>query len=252
VIEYRWADGQYDLMPGLVADLVRRQVAVIATTGAVEAALAAKRATTTIPIVFTTGGDPVKAGLVAALNKPGGNITGVTTMNAELGSKWVGLMRDLLPKATRFALLVNPGARINSAEMVAGTQDAAAAIGLQIEVVYAGTRSELETALAGVAQKQAGALMIVPDALFLDAGVAIMRGRNELEEFQHLPGCDGLPFCGCIEAAIRRRCPDELASLTEDAVCGALYGWVMAEFDDSPEGKAFAAEMEEMRARRDD
>jgi hypothetical protein len=86
----------------------------------------------------------------------------------------------------------------------------------------------------------------------LQAGVAITRGRNELQEFQHLTGCDGLPFCSCIEAAIRRRYPDELASLTEDAVCGALYSWVMAEFDDSPEGKAFMAELEEMRARRDD
>jgi hypothetical protein len=86
----------------------------------------------------------------------------------------------------------------------------------------------------------------------LQAGVAIMRGRNELQEFQHLTGCDGLPFCSCIEAAIRRHYPDELASLTEDAVCGALYSWVIAEFDDSPEGKAFVAEMEEMRARRND
>jgi len=181
-IEYRWADGHYDRMPGLVADLVRRQVAVIATTGAVEATLAAKQATTTIPIVFTTGGDPVKARLVAALNKPGGNITGVTTMNAELGSKWLGLMRDLLPKATRFALLVNPGAVINSAEMVAGTQDAATAIGLQVEVVYAGTSSELETALASAAQKQAGALMIAPDALFLDrrAQIAALALRHAL------------------------------------------------------------------------
>ena len=167
-IEYRWAHGQYDQAPRLVADLVRREVAVIATSGALEVALAAKQATATIPIVFTTGGDPVKAGLVAALNKPGGNITGVTTMNALLGSKWVGLMRDLLPSATRFALLVNPGARTNSSEMVAGTQDAATTIGLQIEVVYAGTSGELETALGGAAQRQAGALMIVPDALFLD------------------------------------------------------------------------------------
>ena len=93
------------------------------------------------------------------------------------------------------------------------------------------------------------AVRIFPENL--QAGVAIMRGRNELQEFQHLTGCDGLPFCSCIEAAIRRRYPDELASLTEDAVCGALYSWVMAEFDDSPEGKAFVAEMEEMRARRD-
>jgi putative ABC transport system substrate-binding protein len=141
---------------------VRREVAVIATSGPLEVALAAKQATATIPIVFTTADDPVKAGLVAALNKPGGNITGVTTMNALLGSKWVGLMHDLLPSATRFALLVNPGARINSSEMVAGTQDAATTIGLQIEVVYAGTSGELETALGGAAQRQAGALMIVP------------------------------------------------------------------------------------------
>ena len=94
------------------------------------------------------------------------------------------------------------------------------------------------------------AARILPENL--QAGVAIMRGRNELEKFQHLPGCDCLPFCGCIEAAIRRRYPGELASLTGDAICDALYGWAMAEFDDSPEGKAFAAEMEEMRARRDD
>ncbi len=86
----------------------------------------------------------------------------------------------------------------------------------------------------------------------LQAGVAIMHGRNELEEFQHLPGCDGLPFCRCIEAAIRRRYPDELASLTGDAICDVLYRWAMTEFDDSPEGKVFAAEMEEMRARRID
>jgi len=167
-IEYRWADSQYDQVPRLVADLVRRQVAVIAVTGTLDTALAAKEATATIPIVFTIGSDPVKAGLVAALNKPGGNITGVTSMNAHLGSKWVGLMHDLLPKATRFVLLVNPGARTMSAEMVAETQDAATAIKLQIEVVYAGSSGELDTALADAAQKRAGALMIVPDALFLD------------------------------------------------------------------------------------
>jgi putative ABC transport system substrate-binding protein len=167
-IEYRWANSQYDQLADLVADLVRQQVAVIATTGPVEAALAAKQATATIPIVFTTGNDPVRAGLVAALNKPGGNITGVTTMNAELGSKWVGLLHDLLPRTTRFALLVNPGGRANSAEMVASMQDAAAAVGLQLEAVYAGASAELETALADAAQRQAGALMIVPDSLFLD------------------------------------------------------------------------------------
>jgi putative tryptophan/tyrosine transport system substrate-binding protein len=200
-IEYRWANGQYDQVPHLVADLVRRQVAVIATTGAMEAALAAKQATVTIPIVFTTGGDPVKAGLVAALNKPGGNITGVTTMNALLGSKWVGLMHDLLPRATRFALLVNPRARANSAEMVAATQDAATAIGLQLEVVYAGTSVELETALATAAQRQAGALMIVPNALFLDrraqiAELALRLGLPAIYVNRAFPEAGGLMSYG--------------------------------------------------------
>ena len=133
-IEYRWANSQYDKLPSLVADLVRRQVAVIATTGPVEMALAAKQATATIPIVFTTGNDPVRAGLVVALNKPGGSITGVTTMNAELGSKWVGLMRELLPNATRLAVLINPEVRMNTVDMVTDVQAAAAAVGLQVVI----------------------------------------------------------------------------------------------------------------------
>jgi putative ABC transport system substrate-binding protein len=107
-IEYRWASAQFDRLPGLAADLVRRQVAVIAATGSVPTVLAAKEATATIPIVFNAGVDPVKAGLVVALNKPGGNLTGITSINNQLGSKWVGLMHELLPNATPFAVLINP------------------------------------------------------------------------------------------------------------------------------------------------
>src|SRR5262245_60327457 len=110
-IEYRWANSQYDQVPRLVADLLRHQVAVIAATGSIETVVAAKEATATIPIVFTTGGDPVKAGLVAALNKPGGNITGITSTNAQLGAKWIGLIHDLLPNGIRLGLLVTPCAR---------------------------------------------------------------------------------------------------------------------------------------------
>jgi len=102
------------------------------------------------------GVDPVKAGLVAALNEPGGNVTGITSVNAQIGSKWVGLMRELLPSVTRVAVLINPEARMNTVDMVTDVQAAAAAVGLQVEVLSASTSSELETALASVVQKQAG------------------------------------------------------------------------------------------------
>ena len=110
-IEYRWADGQYDRLPALAADLVRRQVAVIVTTGGTAAALAAKAATTTIPIVFSVSDDPVTLGLVASLARPGGNATGINFFMAELGAKQLGLLRELVPAATRIGLLVNPGNR---------------------------------------------------------------------------------------------------------------------------------------------
>src|SRR6516162_2904104 len=131
-IEYRWANFQMDRLPGLAADLVRRQAAVIAATGNLGVVLAAKAAATTTPIVFNVGIDPVKNGLVAALNKPGGNITGITSVNTQLGSKHVGLMHELLPNATRFALLVDDPA--NVIEMITGAQEAAAALGLQIDI----------------------------------------------------------------------------------------------------------------------
>jgi len=133
-IEYRWASAQFDRLPGLAADLVRRQVAVIAATGSVPTVLAAKEATATIPIVFNAGVDPVKAGLVVALNKPGGNLTGITSVNAQIGSKWVGLMRELLPSVTRVAVLINPEARMNTVDMVTDVQAAAAAVGLQVVI----------------------------------------------------------------------------------------------------------------------
>ena len=200
-IEYRWANSQYDQVPRLVADLLRHQVAVIAATGSIETVVAAKEATATIPIVFTTGGDPVKAGLVAALNKPGGNITGITSTNALLGAKWIGLMHDLLPNAMRFALLVNPRVRANTAGMATDIQGAAATIGLQVEVLYAETVSELETALASAAQRRAGALMIAPDALFLDrraqiAALALHHGLPAIYVNRAFPEAGGLMSYG--------------------------------------------------------
>ena len=200
-IEYRWANSQYDQVPRLVADLLRHQVAVIAATGSIETVVAAKEATATIPIVFTTGGDPVKAGLVAALNKPGGNITGITSTNLQLGAKWIGLMHDLLPNAMRFALLVNPRVRANTAGMATDIQGAAATIGLQVEALYAETVSELETALASAAQRRAGALMIAPDALFLDrraqiAALALHHGLPAIYVNRAFPEAGGLMSYG--------------------------------------------------------
>ena len=154
-IEYRWASAQFDRLPGLAADLVRRQVAVIAATGSVPTVLAAKEATATIPIVFNAGVDPVKAGLVVALNKPGGNLTGITSINNQLGSKWVGLMRELLPSVTCLAVLINPEARMNTVDMVTDVQAAAAAVGLQVEVLSASTSSELRPLPASCKSRRA-------------------------------------------------------------------------------------------------
>jgi ABC-type uncharacterized transport system substrate-binding protein len=172
-IEYRWANLQVDRLPGLAADLVRRQAAVIAATGTSAVALAAKGAAPTTPIVFNVGIDPVKAGLVAALNKPGGHITGITSVNTQLGSKLVGLMHELVPNATRFALLVYRDDPASAMDMITSAQEAAAALGLQIEIVYASTGGDIETALAGVVQKQAGALIIAPGNLFIQRRVQI-------------------------------------------------------------------------------
>ena len=164
-IEYRSAEDQYDRLPALAAELVRRRVAVIYATGGAVAASAAKAATTTIPIVFHIGDDPVEAGLVASFNRPGGNVTGISFMNAQLTAKRLGLLHELLPAAARFAMLVNPGSpRLRS--VTADAQAAASTIGRQIEVFTASTNGEIDAAFASIVQKRADALLIAPDPLF--------------------------------------------------------------------------------------
>jgi putative tryptophan/tyrosine transport system substrate-binding protein len=145
-IEYRWAEGEYDRLPMLAADLVQRQVSVIVASGGSVSALAAKAATATIPIVFMTGGDPVQAGLVVSLNRPGGNITGIGSMNAELAAKRLGLLLELLPRAARFAVLVNPNTPL-AESVITDVRAAASAIGRQIEVFAAGTNRDIGTPL---------------------------------------------------------------------------------------------------------
>ena len=163
-IEYRWAEGHYDRLRVLAADLVHRQVTVItATTN--PATLAAKAATAIVPVVFFTGDDPVTTGLVASLNRPGGNLTGVTTLNVEIGPKRLELLHELVPGATTFALLVNPGNPF-SETLSRDAEAAARALGLQLHVLQASTEGELNTAFASLVHLRAGALFIGNDAFF--------------------------------------------------------------------------------------
>jgi putative ABC transport system substrate-binding protein len=162
-IEYRWAEGRYDRLPALAADLVQRPVAMIATPGSTPAALAAKAATTSIPIVFQIGADPVEVGLVASLSRPGGNVTGVTSLNVEVASKRVELLHELLPSATMIALLVNPANPAVADSLSRETEAAARFFGLQLHILHASTERDLENALASLIQLQAGALVVGTD-----------------------------------------------------------------------------------------
>jgi|AmaraimetFIIA100_FD_contig_123_99976_length_1654_multi_8_in_1_out_0_3 putative ABC transport system substrate-binding protein len=165
-IEYRWAEDQYDRLPALAADLVRRQVAVIATLGGNTASVAAKAATTTIPVVFHGSVDPVEAGLVASLNRPGGNVTGVVTLNMDTGQKRLELMHELLPAATTIGLLLNPTnavAEIQSKDL----QAAARTLGLQLRIANASTERDFDAAFATLSQGRVGGLVIGTDGFLV-------------------------------------------------------------------------------------
>jgi putative ABC transport system substrate-binding protein len=165
-IEYRWAEGQFDRVATLAVELVRRQVAVIAATGGISSAVAAKAATTTIPIVFLTAEDPVRVGLVASLARPGGNLTGINFLNTELAAKRLGLLRELVPGATRVAVLVNPANAMNAETTLKDAEAAARAMGLQIQVLNASTSREINAAFASLARERSDALFVGGDAFF--------------------------------------------------------------------------------------
>jgi putative tryptophan/tyrosine transport system substrate-binding protein len=165
-IEYRWAEDQSDRLPSLATELVRRQVAVIATLGTTNSALAAKAATTTIPIVFAVGEDPVRLGLVVSLARPAGNLTGINFFNSELTAKRLELLHELVPTATRVAVLINPTEAANAETTVRDVQSAAHAIGLQIQVHNASTSREIEAVFATFGHARPDALFVVGDALF--------------------------------------------------------------------------------------
>jgi putative tryptophan/tyrosine transport system substrate-binding protein len=164
-IEYRWAGDHDDRLPVLAAELVQRQVTVIAAGGS-PSAVAAKAATATIPIVFETASDPVALGLVASLNRPGGNLTGVTNLNVEVGQKRLELLRELLPAATIVAVLVNPSAPALTEQFMRDLQGAAPALGMQLHVMSASTDSDLDTVFAALGQLRADALVIGPYLFF--------------------------------------------------------------------------------------
>ena len=172
VIEYRWAQDQHDVLPDLAADLVRRQVTVIAAQDT-SSAVVAKAATTTIPIVFVSGGDPVKLGLVASLNRPGGNVTGVTFVIAELGAKQLGLLHELQPGAVRVAVLVDPNFPLTEF-FVSDVQAAASSIKKQIEVLEAPTGRDIDMAFARLAQKPTDALLVGPSQLLNNRRVQLV------------------------------------------------------------------------------
>ncbi|MGA8227730.1 MAG: ABC transporter substrate-binding protein [Xanthobacteraceae bacterium] len=166
-VEYHWLEGRYDRVPALMADLVRRQVAIIATPTSTPASLAAKAATTTIPIIFAVPQDPTRLGLVVNLARPGGNATGINYFSQEVTGKRLRLLHDLAPKAVRVAVLVNPSNASIAESTIRDVQEAAAVIGLQIQILNASTTNEIDAAFATLARDRPDALFVAPEAFFL-------------------------------------------------------------------------------------
>jgi putative tryptophan/tyrosine transport system substrate-binding protein len=181
-VEYHWLEGRYDRLPALAADLIRRRVALIATPGSVPAALAAKAATATIPIVFTVAEDPVQLGLVASLARPGGNATGINYFSREVVAKRLRLLHDLLPKAARIAVLLNRANAGSAEATLRGVQEAAPAIGLQIQILNARTIGEIDAVFAGFARERPDALFLAGDGFFTDRRVqfATLTARDRI------------------------------------------------------------------------
>jgi putative tryptophan/tyrosine transport system substrate-binding protein len=173
-VEYRWAENEFDRLPPMARELVRRQVAVIAATGGIHSALAAKAATSTIPIVFNIGDDPVRLGLVASLARPGGNVTGVNNFIYELVAKRLTLLRELVPSAVRVAVLVNP-ANAQTETTLRDVEAAARPTGLQIQIAKASTAREIDAAFAAFARDRVDALFVPPDPLFISRRIQLVQ-----------------------------------------------------------------------------
>ncbi|HEU0081466.1 MAG TPA: ABC transporter substrate-binding protein [Bradyrhizobium sp.] len=196
-IEYRWADNQYDRLPGLASDLVRRGVAVIVTPASAPAALAAQAATKTIPVVFETGADPVTIGLVSSLSRPGGNITGITASSFALGPKRLELLREVVPSAKLFAILVNPAAGDIAARQTQELETAARTMGLELLILRAGSDPEITAAFSTLLQQRAAGLVIVPEVFSNSrreqiGGLALQNGVPAIFQSREFAAAGGL------------------------------------------------------------
>jgi putative ABC transport system substrate-binding protein len=220
-IEYRWAEGRPDRLQPLAADLVQRQVAVITATGGNTAALAAMRVTSTIPIVFTSNDDPIRRGFVASYNRPGGNVTGVSWFNAELGSKRLGLLHELVPSATSVALLFNPN-NPESARQPVELQEAARAFGLQLVALTATSAAEIDTAFMAMVQNRVGALVAGSDPYLFDrrAQLVALAAQHRIPAIyggREMVGADGLMGYGNSLADAYRRAGIQTARILKGA-----------------------------------
>jgi putative ABC transport system substrate-binding protein len=200
-VEYRWAEDQYDRLPVLATDLVRRSVTVIFTGGSTPATLAAKGATSIIPIVFFVGGDPVDMGLVPSLAYPGGNLTGVTNLAAEVGPKRLELLHELVPGAATVAALINPTSPAQANVQSQALQEAAGKIGLQLHILHASTEAEIESAFTNLIQLRAGGLVIGPDVFFNTrdgqlAELALRHGIPAIYQYREFTAAGGLMSYG--------------------------------------------------------
>jgi putative tryptophan/tyrosine transport system substrate-binding protein len=208
-IEYRWAEGQNDRLPELAADLVRRQVTVIASGGGTSAAVAAKGATSTIPVVFGVGVDPVKLGLVASLNRPGGNMTGITNLNVEVGPKRLQLLHELLPASTTISLLVNPTVPAVTEQFTRALTSAANKLGLQINVLEASNEQDFDKVFATLIQLPATALVIMSDVYFTArsaelGALSLHYGVPAVYQFHEFTAAGGLVSYGTDNAEFYR------------------------------------------------
>jgi putative tryptophan/tyrosine transport system substrate-binding protein len=208
-IEYRWAKGHYDRLPMLAAELVRRSVTVIVAGGGTPSAVAAKAATSTIPIAFEVAVDPVEAGLVASVQRPGGNVTGVTNLNVEVAPKRLELVRELIPSATVIAVLVNPTSGVLTEHFLRDLQAVAPGLGMQLRVLHASTERDLEAVFSALGQVRADALVIGPDVFFLAnverlGALALRHAIPAIHQYRPFVAAGGLMSYGASETEAYR------------------------------------------------